>query len=92
MPLKFHPKGIGSLYEGQKPKITWAIKARAYGFSSGSEQCDLCLVEKLTILMAKPESTLNKQDEILEKCKHKQQYTLRALKPPKTDQEPPEPN
>ena len=42
--------------------------------------------------MAKPESTLNKRDEILEKCKHMQKYTLWALKPPKTDQEPPEPN
>ena len=36
--------------------------------------------------MADPESTLNKRDEIMEKCKHKRKYTLRTLKPPKTDQ------
>ena len=74
-----------------EPKITWAIKAKAYALSSGGKQCDLCLTEKLTILMAKPETTLNRRDEIMEKCKHKRKFTLRALKPPKTDQDPPDP-
>ena len=32
--------------------------------------------------MAKPENTLNRRDEIMEKCKHKRKFTLRALKPP----------
>ena len=55
--------------------------------SSGGKQCDLCLMEKLTILMADPKSTLNKRDEIMKKCKHKQKYLLATVKPP----EPPDP-
>ena len=55
--------------------------------SSGGKQCDLCLTEKLIILMADPKSTLNKRDEIMTKCMHKRKYLLGTVKPP----EPPEP-
>ena len=47
------------------PKINWSIKAKAYALTSGGYQCDLCLTEKLTILMADPKPTLNKRDEIM---------------------------
>ena len=72
-------------------KITWSIKAKAYALSSGGKQCDLCLTEKLTILMADPKSTLNKRDEIMAKCKHKRKYILGTVKPTITEQEPPDP-
>ena len=72
---------------GHEPEITWSIKARAHPMSSGGRQCDLCLMEKLTILMADPKSTLNKRDEIMTKCKHKRKYLLATVKPP----EPPDP-
>ena len=49
-------------------------------------------MEKLTILMAKPENTLNKQDEIMTKCKHKQKFTLETVTENFIDQEPPDPN
>ena len=74
-----------------EPKITWSIKAKAYALSSGGKQCDLCLTEKLTILMADPKSTLNKRDEIMAKCKHKRKYILGTVKPTITEQEPPDP-
>ena len=42
--------------------------------------------------MAKTETTLNKRDEIMTKCKHKRKFTLETVKPNLTDQEPPDPN
>ena len=77
--------------EKLEPKITWSIKTKAYPMSSGGKQCDLCLSEKLTILMADPTSTLNKRDEIMAKCKHKRKFTLGAVKPYLNEQEPPDP-
>ena len=76
--------------ENLEPKISWSIKAKAYAMSSGGKQCDLCLTEKLTILMADPKSTLNKRDEIMTKCKHKRKYLLGTVKPT-TEQKPPDP-
>ena len=57
-------------------------------WASGGKLCDLCLTEKLTILMADPRSTLNKRDEIMTKCKHKRKYLLGTVKPPEPDIEP----
>ena len=53
--------------------------------------CDLCLMEKLTILMADPSATLNKRDEIMEKCKHKRKFTLGDVIKTLVEQEPPDP-
>ena len=69
----------------------WSVKAKAYPISSGGRQCDLCLTEKLTILMANPDTTLNKRDEIMEKCKHKRKYVLATVKQPIIENEPPDP-
>ena len=51
----------------------------------------VCLMEKLTILMADPSATLNKRDEIMEKCKHKRKFTLGTVKQTLLEQEPPDP-
>ena len=73
-----------------EPKITWSVQARAFPMSSGGKVCDLCLTEKLIILMADQCATLNKRDEIMEKCKHKRKYVLAMVKT-ETDHEPPDP-
>ena len=65
--------------KGREPSISWSIKAKAHAYSSGSRQCDLCLTEKTTILYANPEETLNKRDELLEKCRHKRKFLLSEL-------------
>ena len=75
--------------ENLEPNIKWSIKANAYALSSGGNQCDLYLSEKMTILMANPESTLNKRDEIMAKCKHQRKYVLGTVK--QTLTEPPDP-
>ena len=50
-----------------------------------------CLMENLTILMADQSATLNKRDEIMEKCKHKRKFTLGTVKQTLIEQEPPDP-
>ena len=44
--------------------VNWSIKAKGHPFSSGGRACDLCLTEKLTILMADQSAMLNKRDEL----------------------------
>ena len=63
-----------------KHKIKWSIKSRAHSFSSGGKKCDLCIVEKLTILKADPRTMLNKRDELLSKCPHKGCFYLSSIK------------
>ena len=48
--------------------VKWSIKARGHPFSSGGQECDLCLTEKFIILTADQNSMLNKRDELLETC------------------------
>ena len=61
-------------------RIKWSIKARAATYKGGARYCNLCLSEKLTILMADQESTLNSRSEILGKCRHKWKYCLGSIK------------
>ena len=65
--------------EGLETEISWSIKARAHPMSSGGKICDLCLLEKVTILMAEPKVTLNKRDKIMCKCKHKRKNLLSSV-------------
>ena len=61
------------------PKIKWKVMSKAHAYSSGSRQCNLCLKEKLLILEANPEDTLNSRDELLEKCRHMRSFTLKEV-------------
>ena len=66
---------------GVQPKIKWKIVTRAFSFSSGGRQCDLCLSEKREILHAKKSTSLNIRDELLYMCKHKFPFRLANFKP-----------
>ena len=62
-------------------KIKWSILTKAHTFSLGSKRCDLCISEKTTILLHKDQRTLlNKRDEILTKCRHKETHCLSSVK------------
>ena len=61
------------------PKIDWSIKAKAHAFSSRGKQCDLCLTEKVAILLADPKTSLNQRNEILNKCPHKRKFLLKSV-------------
>ena len=69
-------------------KVKWSIKTRGHAFSNGGHACDLCLTEKLVILTADQNTTLNRRDELLETCRHQRKHLLISLfkkeKPPAT--------
>jgi len=70
--------------------VNWSIKARGHPFSSGGRACDLCLTEKLVILTADQNATLNKRDELLETCRHRRKHLLVSLFKPPEEEEPPD--
>ena len=66
---------IWSLKDEDAPySITWSIHAKAYPYKCGQKRCDLCLTEKLAILRADPETSLNKRSEIATTCRHRPKY------------------
>ena len=66
---------------GSDFKIKWSIVTKAHAFSLGGKKCDLCLTEKITILLHKDQNTLlNQRDEILAKCRHKEAHCLSSVK------------
>ena len=69
---------------GVSPRVRWSIQTRAYSFSSGGRQCDLCLSEKRAILYANKRSSLNIRDELLYMCRHKIPFRLANFKPKPT--------
>ena len=61
-------------------EIKWSIKARATPYTGGARWCDLCLSEKLAILMSNKETTLNSKNEIMGKCRHKRKFCLENVR------------
>ena len=57
-------------------KITWEILGRHQAYNTTSKRCSLCLNEKLKIALHKNNNMLNRQTEILDKCRHKNKYVL----------------
>ena len=60
--------------------ISWEIAASASALRSGKGRCDLCSTEKLLIIMAAPGSIINKRDEMVSKCRHRNKFTLKGFK------------
>ena len=72
--------------------VNWSIKARGHPFSTRGRACNLCLTEKLVILMANQNSMLNKRDELLETCRHQRKHLLVSLFKPTKEKTPPSSN
>ena len=66
---------------GHEPVIEWSIADRATAYQSGSRSCNLCLTEKLAILLADKRTALNKRSELTGKCRHKNKYKLKNVRP-----------
>ena len=67
--------------EGHIPVIKWSIVCKAKPYSSGAMHCQLYLAEKLAILRADPDTTLNKRPELVAKCSHCNKYKLIKIPP-----------
>ena len=53
---------------------------KAQKYVCGSRKCDLCICEKLLIARADPNVLLNKRDELVSKCRHRNKFTLKCFK------------
>ena len=71
---------IWNLKDQNKPfNIKWSIKTHAPSFKQETNRCQLCLSEKVKILDANRQSSLNKRHEIFSKCPHRRKKLLDNL-------------
>ena len=62
--------------KGMPHSIKWEIVKRCGPYRCGTRRCDLCLSEKYYILEADSEHCLNKNSELLQKCRHANKFKL----------------
>ena len=62
--------------------IKWSIVQKAKSYSPGQKMCSLCLAEKFNILTNNNSKSLNRRDEIGQRCPHARATKLAAFKPP----------
>ena len=60
--------------QGKKEEVSWEIIQKCVPYQCGSRRCDVCLSEKLHILLADPSTSLNKKSELVGACRHQQRY------------------
>ena len=65
---------------GKSFSIKWSILRRANAFKAGGKRCNLCLDEKLCILLSDRSKTLNKRSEIFGKCRHQVKFSAGNFK------------
>ena len=64
------------IIHNNKPGIKWNNYTSARSYECGSRRSNLCLEEEVAILKSGKDTTLNKQSEILSKCRHKHKLKL----------------
>ena len=60
--------------------INWDIAMKSQKYVCGSRKCDLCICERLLNARADPNVLLNKPDELVSKCRHRNKFTLKCFK------------
>ena len=60
--------------------INWNIAMKSQKYVCGSRKRDLCICEKLPISRADPHVLVNKHDELVSKCQHRNKFTLKCFK------------
>ena len=56
--------------------IKWDIVKQSSPYRCGTRTCDLCLTEKLFILNADPSTCINKNSDLMQKCRHSLKFKL----------------
>ena len=73
-------KYVWSLKNEQKPySIKWQIIRQSVPYQCGTRKCDLCLSEKLEIVLNKSTNLLNKRSEMVNKCRHSRKFKLGSV-------------
>ena len=62
--------------------IQWSVLRKAKEYQNTTKRCNLCLAEKLEIIMAKKEHSLNRRSELISKCRHENKFYLSSFQPP----------
>ena len=57
--------------------LSWRIITKAQPYSSTNKRCNLCLKEKLLIIRHPHLSSLNKRNELVSSCRHRNKALLR---------------
>ena len=60
--------------------INWDTALQMQKYVCRSRKCALCICEKLLISRADPNALLNKRDELVSKCPHRNKFTLKCFK------------
>jgi hypothetical protein len=82
-------KYVWSLKRSRKNyNIKWSILKRAAAYTTGGKRCGLCLEEKLCILKAKGNKSLNTRSGFCAKCCHKEKFSASKFKPMTQDKPP----
>ena len=58
----------------------WCIKSKAIPYKCGSQNCELCLAEKVAVARYKGDGLLNKRTELLSKCRHRNKFIIANVK------------
>ena len=57
--------------------ISWRILSSHSTYNSASKRCNLCLKEKFLIICRPEQSTLNRRDELVSSCRHRNKALIR---------------
>ena len=63
----------------EDPSVKWEIIKQCTPYVCGSRRCDVCLSEKLFILRSDPTNSINKNTELMQKCRHSNKFKLRNI-------------
>ena len=70
-------KHIWTLKDNIEHFIFWCILSSHSPYNSSSKRCNLCLKEKFLIICRPELSTLNKRNELVSSCRHRNKALLR---------------
>ena len=56
--------------------IKWTVLRKAAAYRNTTRRCNLCIPEKLEIMKADKDRSLNKRSELVSKCRHENQFYL----------------
>ena len=65
---------------GLDNNLTWEIHKKVSPYHFGSKHCNLCLLEKVSIICADPDTLLNKRTELSSKSRHRNKFMSAKVK------------